>query len=116
MIVTRFAPSPTGFLHLGHAFAAITAFDAAQAGGRFLLRIEDLDTGRCRPNSKHAIFEDLRLAGPGLGRCRCCASRRAPDAYRAALTRLDAMGLRLSLLLHPQGDRRRNRAQRRSAA
>ena len=46
MIVTRFAPSPTGLLHLGHAFAAITA---CEAGERFLLRIEDLDAGRCKP-------------------------------------------------------------------
>ena len=47
---TRFAPSPNGYLHLGHAFSALTAFDAARAAdGRFLLRIEDLDTGRSRP-------------------------------------------------------------------
>src|SRR5689334_7841288 len=60
MIVTRFAPSPTGYLHLGHAFAALTA---AAAGERFLLRIEDLDRGRCREEFLEAIFEDLRWLG-----------------------------------------------------
>ncbi len=61
MIVTRFAPSPTGFLHLGHAYAAIRAYEAARAdGGRFLLRIEDIDTTRCRPEFERAIFDDLR--------------------------------------------------------
>ncbi len=58
--VTRFAPSPTGYLHLGHAFSALTAFDAARAaGGRFLLRIEDLDPARRRPEFEAAIMEDL---------------------------------------------------------
>lgn len=62
--VTRFAPSPTGYLHLGHAFSALTAFDAAQAaGGRFLLRIEDIDQGRSRPEFEAAIFEDLAWLG-----------------------------------------------------
>lgn len=62
--VTRFAPSPTGYLHLGHAFSALTAFDAAQAaGGRFLLRIEDIDQGRARSEFEAAIFEDLAWLG-----------------------------------------------------
>lgn len=62
--VTRFAPSPTGYLHLGHAFSALTAFDAARdAGGRFLLRIEDIDQGRARPAFEAAIFEDLAWLG-----------------------------------------------------
>jgi glutamyl-Q tRNA(Asp) synthetase len=62
--VTRFAPSPTGYLHLGHAFSALTAFDAARAaGGRFLLRIEDIDQGRARPEFEAAIFEDLAWLG-----------------------------------------------------
>jgi glutamyl-Q tRNA(Asp) synthetase len=62
--VTRFAPSPTGYLHLGHAFSALTAFDAAQAaGGRFLLRIEDIDQGRARPEFEAAIFKDLAWLG-----------------------------------------------------
>jgi glutamyl-Q tRNA(Asp) synthetase len=62
--VTRFAPSPTGYLHRGHAFSALTAFRAAQdAGGRFLLRIEDIDATRCRPDYDVAIFEDLAWLG-----------------------------------------------------
>jgi glutamyl-Q tRNA(Asp) synthetase len=62
--VTRFAPSPTGYLHLGHAFSALTAFDAAQAvGGRFILRIEDIDQGRARPAFEAAIYEDLAWLG-----------------------------------------------------
>jgi glutamyl-Q tRNA(Asp) synthetase len=62
--VTRFAPSPTGWLHLGHALSALTAFDAAQAaGGRFLLRVEDIDEGRARPEFEAAIFEDLAWLG-----------------------------------------------------
>ena len=62
--VTRFAPSPTGHLHLGHAFSALTAFDAAQAaGGRFVLRIEDIDQGRARQEFEASIFEDLAWLG-----------------------------------------------------
>lgn len=62
--VTRFAPSPTGYLHLGHAFSAISAWQAARrAGGRFILRIEDIDTTRCRPEYEAAIFEDLEWLG-----------------------------------------------------
>ncbi|NQE63012.1 tRNA glutamyl-Q(34) synthetase GluQRS [Caulobacter sp. RHG1] len=63
-MLTRFAPSPTGFLHRGHAFSALTAFRAAQsAGGRFLLRIEDIDATRCRPEYEAAILEDLAWLG-----------------------------------------------------
>ncbi len=58
--ITRFAPSPTGYLHLGHAFAAITA---ARAGSRFLLRLEDIDSTRCRPAYDAAIIEDLAWLG-----------------------------------------------------
>ncbi len=62
--ITRFAPSPTGYLHLGHAFSALTAFDAAQAdGGGFILRIEDIDHTRCRPHFEAAIYEDLAWLG-----------------------------------------------------
>lgn len=62
--VTRFAPSPTGFLHRGHAFSALTAFAAArQTGGRFILRIEDIDRTRWRPQFEPAIFEDLAWLG-----------------------------------------------------
>lgn len=64
MYVTRFAPSPTGYLHLGHALSALTAFDAARAaGGRFLLRMEDIDHGRARPEFEAAILEDLAWLG-----------------------------------------------------
>lgn len=60
--VTRFAPSPTGLLHVGHAFAAFRAAEAAK-NGRFLLRIEDIDRGRCRPEFEAAIYEDLAWLG-----------------------------------------------------
>ena len=61
---TRFAPSPTGYLHLGHAFSAWTAFTAArEAGGRFILRMEDIDTVRCKPEFDAAILEDLAWLG-----------------------------------------------------
>ncbi|MGH7018793.1 MAG: tRNA glutamyl-Q(34) synthetase GluQRS [Brevundimonas sp.] len=64
MFVTRFAPSPTGRLHRGHAFSALTAWSAArEAGGRFLLRIEDIDPTRCKPEYEAAIFEDLAWLG-----------------------------------------------------
>ncbi|HEY4944167.1 MAG TPA: tRNA glutamyl-Q(34) synthetase GluQRS [Rhizomicrobium sp.] len=89
MIVTRFAPSPTGLLHLGHAFAAITA---AEAGARFLLRIEDIDMARCAEEFVAAIFADLRWLGLDWEEPVLCQSRRNA-AYRAALDRLDAQGL-----------------------
>jgi len=61
MIVTRFAPSPTGLLHLGHAFSALTAFGTAKrAGGQFLLRIENIDTTRSRPEFEAAIADAAR--------------------------------------------------------
>lgn len=63
-VVTRFAPSPTGHLHLGHAYAALLTHDiACERSGRFLLRIEDIDTGRCRPEYADAIEEDLSWLG-----------------------------------------------------
>ena len=62
--LTRFAPSPTGRLHLGHAFSALTAFDAArEAAGTCLVRIEDIDTTRCKPEFEAAIFDDLHWLG-----------------------------------------------------
>lgn len=62
--VTRFAPSPTGPLHLGHAYSALLAYDMAMAeAGQFLLRIEDIDQGRCRPEWQAQIYEDLRWLG-----------------------------------------------------
>lgn len=93
MIVTRFAPSPTGLLHLGHAFAAITAHDMARsAGGRFLVRIEDLDRTRCRPEFEAAILEDLDWLGLAWERPVLRQSERF-EAYRAALDRLAERGL-----------------------
>jgi glutamyl-Q tRNA(Asp) synthetase len=63
-VVTRFAPSPTGPLHLGHAYAALVAFDMAMAeGGTFLLRIEDIDKSRCRPEWEAQIYDDLQWLG-----------------------------------------------------
>jgi len=91
MFVTRFAPSPTGYLHLGHAFAAITAHHAAQ-GGRFLLRIEDLDLSRCRQSFVEAIFEDLNWLGLAWKEPVLRQSLRI-DLYRSALQQLDRMGL-----------------------
>ena len=86
MIVTRFAPSPTGLLHLGHAFAAITA---ARAGTRFLLRIEDLDQGRSRGEFVAAIFEDLHWLGLEWPQPVLHQSARGP-AYHAALAQLES--------------------------
>lgn len=64
MLTTRFAPSPTGYLHLRHAFSAFNAWRRARdAGGRFLLRLEDIDPGRCRPEFSAAIQEDLSWLG-----------------------------------------------------
>ncbi|MCB8873573.1 tRNA glutamyl-Q(34) synthetase GluQRS [Acidisoma silvae] len=64
MTVTRFAPSPTGYLHLGHACAALTAWTRARdAGGRFLLRIENIDATRCRPEYEASILDDMTWLG-----------------------------------------------------
>ena len=63
MPVTRFAPSPTGYLHLGHAFSALFCRDAAGPDGRFLLRIDDIDEARCRPEFEAAIYDDLEWLG-----------------------------------------------------
>lgn len=63
-VVTRFAPSPTGRLHAGHGFSALMAHDFARTrGGRFLLRVEDIDQGRCRAEHVQAILDDLRWLG-----------------------------------------------------
>jgi glutamyl-Q tRNA(Asp) synthetase len=91
--VTRFAPSPTGLLHRGHAFSALTAHEAARrAGGRFLLRIEDIDATRCRPEFETALLEDLAW----LGMAWETPVRRQSDHladYEAALGRLRDQGL-----------------------
>ncbi len=91
--VTRFAPSPTGRLHLGHAYSALFAADrAARAGGRFLLRIEDIDRGRCRPEYEAGILEDLAWLGLEWEEPVRRQSDRMAD-YAAALDRLDQAGL-----------------------
>jgi glutamyl-Q tRNA(Asp) synthetase len=92
-IVTRFAPSPTGLLHLGHAHAALVAWRAARAaGGRFLLRLEDIDPGRCRRDFAAAIPEDLAWLGLDWdGPIRVQSEHLA--AYRATLDILAARGL-----------------------
>ena len=92
-ITTRFAPSPTGLLHLGHAAAALTAWRRArQAGGRFLLRIEDIDPTRCRPEYTAAILEDLTWLGLDWdGPVRMQSEHL--DEYRAALETLARRGL-----------------------
>jgi glutamyl-Q tRNA(Asp) synthetase len=91
--VFRFAPSPNGYLHLGHALSALRNAEMARAaGGRLLLRVEDIDATRCRPEYEAAIYEDLAWLGiewaPPV--------RRQSEhfvAYRAALARLEALGL-----------------------
>ncbi len=93
MIVTRFAPSPTGLLHLGHAFAAHLAWQRARrAGGKFLLRIEDIDAGRCREEFVAAIIEDLTWLGLDWDGAVRRQSAHLAD-YQAALDRLAAAGL-----------------------
>jgi glutamyl-Q tRNA(Asp) synthetase len=91
--VFRFAPSPNGYLHLGHAFSALLNFDLARrAGGRLLLRIEDIDPARCRPEYEDAIYEDLCW----LGMTWESPVRRQSahlDDYRRALETLSAQGL-----------------------
>jgi glutamyl-Q tRNA(Asp) synthetase len=93
VFTTRFAPSPTGYLHLGHAFSALTAFEAAQAaGGRFLLRIEDTDQGRSRPEYEAAILEDLAWLGIQWEQPPRRQSEHMGE-YEAVLARLIAMGV-----------------------
>ena len=93
MIHSRFAPSPTGRLHLGHAFsAAVGHRQARESGGKFLLRIEDLDQGRSRPEFVDGIFEDLRWLGLGWDGEPLVQSQRT-GAYQEALDRLRECGL-----------------------
>jgi glutamyl-Q tRNA(Asp) synthetase len=88
MIVTRFAPSPTGRLHLGHAFSAVLGHDAARrSGGRFLLRVEDLDQGRSRPEFVHGIYEDMQWLGLEWDEPALVQSQRT-SAYEEALDTL----------------------------
>ncbi|NBC95956.1 MAG: tRNA glutamyl-Q(34) synthetase GluQRS [Deinococcus-Thermus bacterium] len=93
MMITRFAPSPSGLLHLGHAYSAWTGWAAARrAGGTFLLRIEDIDTARCRADFETAIFEDLAWLGLDWAPEVMRQSART-NAYAAALDRLDTLGV-----------------------
>jgi glutamyl-Q tRNA(Asp) synthetase len=92
-IVTRFAPSPTGYLHLGHASMALAAWRRARAaGGRFLLRLEDIDPTRCRPDYADAILEDLAWLGLDWDGPVRVQSAHLPE-YRAVLDDLAGRGL-----------------------
>ena len=91
--VFRFAPSPNGYLHLGHALSALLNFDRARAaGGRLLLRIEDIDETRCRPEYEQAIVEDLAWLGIAWEQPVRRQSEHLDD-YRSALAKLEAQGL-----------------------
>jgi glutamyl-Q tRNA(Asp) synthetase len=91
--VFRFAPSPNGYLHLGHAYSALLNFDSAQrAGGRFLLRIEDIDPARCRPEFETAIYQDIDWLGIAWEEPVRRQSRHLAD-YRDAVEKLAALGL-----------------------
>jgi glutamyl-Q tRNA(Asp) synthetase len=91
--VFRFAPSPNGYLHLGHAYSALLNFDLARrSGGRFLLRIEDIDVTRCKPEFETAIYQDLAWLGIAWQQ----PVRRQSEhlaAYRDAVEKLSAQGL-----------------------
>jgi glutamyl-Q tRNA(Asp) synthetase len=91
--VFRFAPSPNGYLHLGHAFSALLNFELARkSGGRLLLRIEDIDATRCRPEFETAIYEDLHWLGISWEMPVRRQSEHLAD-YRRATERLSAQGL-----------------------
>ncbi|HET6518728.1 MAG TPA: tRNA glutamyl-Q(34) synthetase GluQRS [Geminicoccaceae bacterium] len=90
---TRFAPSPTGYLHLGHAYAALVAWESARAsGGRFTLRIEDIDAARCRREFEDGMYEDLRWLGLDWDGEVVRQSERTP-IYQKALEELDRLGV-----------------------
>src|SRR5262249_774757 len=91
--VFRFAPSPNGHLHLGHALSALINYDMARAmGGRLLLRIEDIDRTRCRPEYEAAIYEDLAWLGIPWEEPVRRQSEHFDD-YRTALAKLEGLGL-----------------------
>lgn len=93
MIRERFAPSPTGHLHLGHAYSALTGFEAAQSeGGEWILRIEDIDTGRAREECVDAIYDDLAWLGLEWPRPVLRQTARF-GAYEQALEQLRALGV-----------------------
>ena len=92
-LVFRFAPSPNGYLHLGHAFSALLNLDLArQTGGRLLLRIEDIDLARCKPEFEAAIYEDLAWLGIAWDEPVRRQSEHLAD-YREALEKLSAQNL-----------------------
>src|SRR5260370_26934428 len=91
--VFRFAPSSNGYLHLGHAYSALLNFELSrQTGGRFLLRIEDIDVARCKPEFEAAIYEDLAWLGIAWEKPVRRQSEHLGD-YRAAVERLSAQGM-----------------------
>jgi len=91
--ILRFAPSPNGYLHLGHAYSALLNHDMARdLGGRLLLRIEDIDVSRCRPQYEAAIYQDLGWLGISWDTSVRRQSEQFDD-YRAALAKLEAQGL-----------------------
>jgi glutamyl-Q tRNA(Asp) synthetase len=91
--VFRFAPSPNGYLHLGHAYSALLNFESARrTGGRFLLRVEDIDSTRCRPEFEAAIYEDLAWLGITWETPVRRQSGHLAD-YRQALEKLSGLGL-----------------------
>ena len=91
--VFRFAPSPNGYLHLGHAYSALLNFDLArESGGRFLLRIEDIDPTRCRPEFEAAIMR-TSAGSASPGRSRCGGSPSILPNIATALEKLSAQGL-----------------------
>ncbi len=99
--IFRFAPSPNGYLHLGHAFSALVNYDMArETGGRFLLRIEDIDAVRCRPEYETAIYEDLDWLGISWVEPVRRQSEHFAD-YSAALAKLERLGL-----IYPSFERR----------
>jgi glutamyl-Q tRNA(Asp) synthetase len=100
--ILRFAPSPNGHLHLGHAYSALLNHDMArELGGRLLLRIEDIDAERCRPDYEAAIYEDLRWLGLAWQEPVRRQSEHFDD-YAAAIAQLEAQGL-----LYPSFESRR---------
>jgi len=103
--VLRFAPSPNGYLHLGHAYSALLNQDMVRdLGGRLLLRIEDIDAERCSPDYEQAIYEDLRWLGVSWQEPVRRQSEHFDD-YAAALAQLEAQGL-----LYPSFESRRELA------
>jgi glutamyl-Q tRNA(Asp) synthetase len=92
-LATRFAPSPTGLLHRGHAYSALLAYERARAlGGRFILRIEDIDQTRCRPAYSAALLDDLAWLGLSWEQPVRIQSQHMAD-YHAALGKLRNLGL-----------------------